>query len=206
MVVPNHHHRHGASDEWRRFYRKVMTSHHLPQSVPKWPQPRQLSSTRLLPIENADGQALPDFLALPPARPQEPAASNHHHSRQPALYRHKDRETSDQNHTGFDQMFHDLYGGKARVDGYDDDCWRPVLEASQAAKPRNPAALDHPHFQSAKALSMTIDEVEAIWAPIAASDDWSLLADKIAAIHQMRQAYGGDPAMPLPSIIGRAAG
>ncbi|MEK9583065.1 MAG: hypothetical protein VW174_08640, partial [Candidatus Puniceispirillum sp.] len=103
---------------------------------------------------------------------------------------------------GFDQMFHDLYGGKARVDGYDDDCWRPVLEALQAAKPRNPAALDHPHFQSAKALSMTIDEVEAIWAPIAASDDWSLLSDKIAAIHQMRHAYGGDSALPLPSIIG----
>ena len=107
-----------------------------------------------------------------------------------------------QSQCGFDQMFHDLYGGKARVDGYDDDCWRPVLEALQAAKPRNPAALDHPHFQSAKAVSMTIDEVEAIWAPIAASDDWSLLSDKIAAIHQMRHAYGGDSAMPLPSIIG----
>jgi len=107
-----------------------------------------------------------------------------------------------QSQCGFDQMFHDLYGGKARVDGYDDDCWRPVLEALQAAKPRNPAALDHPHFQSAKALSMTIDEVEAIWAPIAASDDWSLLSDKIAAIHQMRHAYGGDSALPLPSIIG----
>ncbi len=107
-----------------------------------------------------------------------------------------------QSQCGFDQMFHDLYGGKARVDGYDDDCWRPVLETLQAAKPRNSAALDHPHFQSAKALSMTIDEVEAIWAPIAASDDWSLLSDKIVAIHQMRHAYGGDAAMPLPSIIG----
>jgi len=107
-----------------------------------------------------------------------------------------------QSQCGFDQMFHDLYGGKARVDGYDDDCWRPVLEALQAAKPQNPAALDHPHFQSAKALSMTIDEVEAIWAPIAASDDWSLLSDKIAAIHQMRHAHGGDSALPLPSIIG----
>jgi uncharacterized protein YdiU (UPF0061 family) len=107
-----------------------------------------------------------------------------------------------QSQCGFDQMFHDLYGGKARVDGYDDDCWRPVLEVLQAAKPRNSAALDHPHFQSAKALSMTIDEVEAIWAPIAASDDWSLLSDKIAAIHQMRHAFGGDSAMPLPSIIG----
>ena len=107
-----------------------------------------------------------------------------------------------QSQCGFDQMFHDLYGGKERVDGYDDDCWRPVLEVLQAAKPRNQAALDHPHFQSAKAVSMTIDEVEAIWAPIAASDDWSLLSDKIAAIHQMRHAYGGDSAMPLPSIIG----
>ena len=107
-----------------------------------------------------------------------------------------------QSQCGFDQMFHDLYGGKARVDGYDDDCWRPVLETLQAAKPRNPTALDHPHFQSAKAVSMTIDEVEAIWAPIAASDDWSSLSDKITAIHQMRYAYGGDSAVPLPSIIG----
>jgi uncharacterized protein YdiU (UPF0061 family) len=107
-----------------------------------------------------------------------------------------------QSQCGFDQMFHDLYGGKARVDGYDDDCWQPVLETLQAAKPRNPSALDHPHFQSAKAVSMTIDEVEAIWAPIAASDDWSLLSDKITAIHQMRYAYGGDSAVPLPSIIG----
>ena len=107
-----------------------------------------------------------------------------------------------QSQCGFDQMFHDLYGGKARVDSYDDDCWRPVLETLQAAKPRNPTALDHPHFQSAKAVSMTIDEVEAIWAPIAASDDWSLLSDKITAIHQMRHAYGGDSALPLPSIIG----
>ncbi len=107
-----------------------------------------------------------------------------------------------QSQYGFDQMFHDLYGGKARIDGYEDDCWRPVLEALQAAKPRNPTVLDHPHFQSAKAVSMTIDEVEAIWAPIAANDDWSLLSDKIAAIHQMRHAYGSDSAMPLPSIIG----
>ena len=102
---------------------------------------------------------------------------------------------------GFDQMFHDLYGGEARVGGYDEDCWRPVLELLQASKPRNPAALDHPHFQSAKALSMTIDEVEAIWAPIAANDDWSLLSNKIGAIHQMHHAYSGDPAMKLPSII-----
>ena len=107
---------------------------------------------------------------------------------------------------GFDQIFHDLYGGAARVRGYDDDHWRPVLDYLQQSRPRNPAALDHPHFQSATALSMTIDEVEAIWAPIAASDDWSRLSEKIAAIHQMRHAYGGDATMPLPIIIDGAAG
>ena len=107
-----------------------------------------------------------------------------------------------QSQCSFDQIFHDLYGGRARVDGYDDDCWRPVTELLEAAKPRNPAALNHPYFQSAKALSMTIEEVEAIWTPIAASDDWSLLSDKIAAIYQMRKAYGDDSAMPLPCIIG----
>jgi uncharacterized protein YdiU (UPF0061 family) len=110
-----------------------------------------------------------------------------------------------QSQYGFDQIFHDLYGGGARVSGYEDDYWQPVLDCLQDARPRNPAALDHPHFQSAKALSMTIDEVEAIWAPIAASDDWSLLADKIAAIHQMRKAYGGDHNLPLPTIIDGSA-
>ena len=48
---------------------------------------------------------------------------------------------------------------------------------------------------------MTIDEVEAIWAPIAANDDWSLLSNKLVAIHQMREAYGGGR-VPLPRIVG----
>ena len=58
--------------------------------------------------------------------------------------------------------------------------------------------------QSQKALSMTIDEVEAIWAPIAANDDWSLLSAKLSAIHQMRQAYDVVD-VPSPRIVGGAA-
>ena len=105
---------------------------------------------------------------------------------------------------GFDQIFHDLYGGQPRIEGYDANHWKPVLNHLQDASPRNIAALDHPHFQAQKALSMTIDEVEAIWDPIAANDDWSLLSAKLAAIHQMRQAYGvGD--VPLPRIVGGPA-
>jgi len=38
---------------------------------------------------------------------------------------------------------------------------------------------------------MTIDEVEAIWAPIAEADDWSLLNRKIADIRAMRAALTG---------------
>ena len=35
---------------------------------------------------------------------------------------------------------------------------------------------------------MLIDEVEAIWAPIAANDDWSLFDAKIASIRAMGAA------------------
>ncbi|MDC3234493.1 YdiU family protein [Candidatus Puniceispirillum sp.] len=101
---------------------------------------------------------------------------------------------------GFDQIFHDLYGGQPRTEGYVNNHWEPVLDCLKDARPRDAAALDHPYFQSPKALSMTIDEVEAIWAPIAANDDWSLLSSKLAAIHQMREAYGGGE-VPLPRIV-----
>ena len=37
---------------------------------------------------------------------------------------------------------------------------------------------------------MLIDEVEAIWKPIADSDDWSVFHAKLADIDQMRKAYG----------------
>ncbi len=100
----------------------------------------------------------------------------------------------------FDQIFHDLYGGNPRVDGYFADHWKPVLDCLQDAHPRSSTALSHPYFKSQKALSMTIEEVEAIWAPIAADDDWSVLSRKLAAIHQMREAYGGDE-VPSPRIV-----
>ena len=43
---------------------------------------------------------------------------------------------------------------------------------------------------------MLIDEVEAIWATIAAEDDWSLLADKLAAIDEMSRAHGASSSPP----------
>jgi len=40
---------------------------------------------------------------------------------------------------------------------------------------------------------MLIDEVEAIWAPVADSDDWSAFEKKRAAIAEMAAAHGAAP-------------
>jgi uncharacterized protein YdiU (UPF0061 family) len=90
---------------------------------------------------------------------------------------------------GFDQIFHDLYGGSDRVGSYATDDWKPVLDMLAAAKPIHD--MSHPYFARADAVSMTIDEVEAIWAPIADADDWSALTRKIDDIRAMRAALSG---------------
>jgi hypothetical protein len=40
---------------------------------------------------------------------------------------------------------------------------------------------------------MLIDEVEAIWEPIAAHDDWTALEAKVAAVRRMGAAMGKRP-------------
>ena len=50
------------------------------------------------------------------------------------------------------------------------------------------AAPVHDYWADAEPCAMLIDEVEAIWAPIAADDDWSLLHGKVAAIRRMGEA------------------
>ena len=93
---------------------------------------------------------------------------------------------------GFDQIFHDLYGGSDRVGTYNADDWKLLLEILAASSRLHD--MTHPHFARAKAVSMTIDEVEAIWAPIAEADDWSPLNRKIADIRAMRAALTGQGA------------
>jgi uncharacterized protein YdiU (UPF0061 family) len=48
---------------------------------------------------------------------------------------------------------------------------------------------EHPYWSDAGPCSMHIAEVEAIWAPIAQDDDWSLFDTKIAAIRRMGEAH-----------------
>ena len=56
-----------------------------------------------------------------------------------------------------------------------------------------PVADPHAYWADPAPQSMLIGEVEAIWAPIAEADDWSLLDAKIAALRRMGEAHGKPP-------------
>jgi len=105
---------------------------------------------------------------------------------------------------GFDQIFHDLYGGVPRCAGYDNDVWVPLLDILSGAHLVRPNALQHPHFKQTEAVSLTIDEVEALWAPIAAADDWQPLVEKITTNRTMRAALDGAAITAIPQINGGA--
>jgi uncharacterized protein YdiU (UPF0061 family) len=61
-------------------------------------------------------------------------------------------------------------------------------------EPDAPERLEHPVFARPEPEEMLIDEVEAIWAAIEASDDWALFHDKLRRIEETRLAYGVTPA------------
>ena len=62
------------------------------------------------------------------------------------------------------------------------------LEALRASESLNRAVVS-----SALDCIVVIDEVEALWAPIAAADDWGAFAAKIEAVREMGEAYGNAP-------------
>jgi uncharacterized protein YdiU (UPF0061 family) len=90
-----------------------------------------------------------------------------------------------------DRFFFDWAGGRRRAPSpaqaaYSRDF--PDLAAMLAGY--TPArTTDHPYWSDASPCSMHITEVEAIWAPIAQDDDWSLFHAKVAAIRRMSEAH-----------------
>ena len=102
----------------------------------------------------------------------------------------------------FERFFFDWYGGSARAARadagpaaafYRRDDFQPLREALLARAPASGVRLDHPYFAGEAPCTMLVDDVEAIWAPIAERDDWSAFEAKIAAIRQMGEAYGVRP-------------
>jgi len=97
----------------------------------------------------------------------------------------------------FEQVFFDWRGGapsEARAGAspaaafYESADFAPLRAAILDHEATAAARLDHPYFRRAQPCSMLIDEVEAIWAPIAETDDWRAFGEKLARIAEMREA------------------
>jgi uncharacterized protein YdiU (UPF0061 family) len=98
----------------------------------------------------------------------------------------------------YEQFFFDWRGGRLSAERvrrspsaqlYDAPEFAALRELIEARDPAAGHNLDHPYFAREKPRSMLIDEMEALWAPIAADDDWSAFYHALAEIEQMRQAY-----------------
>jgi serine/tyrosine/threonine adenylyltransferase len=90
-----------------------------------------------------------------------------------------------------DRFYFDWRGGSRRGASPEDThyastAFAPFVSAIAAFQPA--ADLVHPYWADPEPCSMLIEEVEAIWFPIAQSDDWSLLIEKVAAVRRMGEA------------------
>jgi uncharacterized protein YdiU (UPF0061 family) len=110
----------------------------------------------------------------------------------------------------YEDAFFDWYGGAEsknralegpRAEAYADPAFGKLVSYLSSAPMRDGVSLDHPYFKRADPVTMLIDEVEEIWAPIAGQDDWSRLEAKIADIHEMSGAFGFTSLKPRSRIV-----
>ena len=92
-----------------------------------------------------------------------------------------------------DRFYFDWVGGALRrpdAQGlYGAEAFTELAEALAGYTPRQDCS--HPYWAGHAPCSMHIEEVEAIWAPIAERDDWSALYAKVEAIRAMGDALRG---------------
>ena len=97
----------------------------------------------------------------------------------------------------FEGLFFDWFGGQIsqvralsgpRASQYSGDLFTAFHDALKAYSTATPDKLDHPRFTHPDPETLLIDEIEAIWAQIAQTDDWSPFEAKLAAIETYRQA------------------
>ncbi len=99
----------------------------------------------------------------------------------------------------WEPFFFDWFGGLAsesramrgpRAELYRGEAVGALRGQLAAYEARSPDTLAHPYFSAAEPEELLYDEIEAIWAAIAADDDWSLLERKLERIEQARLAWG----------------
>jgi uncharacterized protein YdiU (UPF0061 family) len=102
-------------------------------------------------------------------------------------------------HIPFEQLFFDVYGGSARRERalagpaahhYVGPDWIEFSRRLATYLPASPERVAHPYFQADSPCTLLIDEIEAVWARIAAADDWRPFVEKISEIRSMGEALG----------------
>ncbi|MEM9705136.1 MAG: YdiU family protein [Pseudomonadota bacterium] len=113
----------------------------------------------------------------------------------------------------FEQVFFDWFcGGESEnrreasplKTWYRSSEFKEIAAAITGRRPARPERLSHIYFQGEKPRTMLIDQVEAIWDPIADRDDWTPLEAALRDIQSMGEAYGdgvnGKPAQAFPPV------
>ena len=99
----------------------------------------------------------------------------------------------------WEPFFFDWFGGEAsegralagpRAGLYGTEAFLDFRRRLAAFEPDRPDRLADPIFQRPEPEELIIDEVEALWAPIAERDDWAPLYAKLDRIEAARVAYG----------------
>ncbi|MBU1337241.1 MAG: YdiU family protein [Alphaproteobacteria bacterium] len=102
----------------------------------------------------------------------------------------------------YEQFFFDWRGGALSAERaarspsaslYATEAFRPVAAGLEHYGPADDVNLGHAYFARATPRTMLIEDMEAIWAPIAQDDDWRLFESTLADIAEMRDAYGIKP-------------
>ena len=98
----------------------------------------------------------------------------------------------------YEQVFFDWYGGDVSASragaspiasSYAGEAFAPLRGAMGAYSSRAGLKLDHRYFARRQPRTMLIDEMEAVWTPIARDDDWQAFSAILADIAELRTAY-----------------
>lgn len=109
----------------------------------------------------------------------------------------------------FEQTFFDWFGGLKNLERathgpsaefYAHPSFQPFRRSLEDFKLLPNLRLDHSYFARTTPCTMLIEDVEAIWEPIARTDDWSAFNAKLMEIAHMAEAYD-----LIPGGSGRSA-
>ncbi|MBE7211923.1 MAG: YdiU family protein, partial [Gluconacetobacter diazotrophicus] len=88
----------------------------------------------------------------------------------------------------FERFFFDGYAAVPDAGAYPGEAFDQLRRLLRDHPVAPGATRDHPYFADPAPCTMLIDEVEALWAPIAERDDWSAFESKLDAIRRMAAA------------------